>query len=70
MTDKGILAANSDTGELELAALYPGVGVDDVRAAVGWDLQVRDTLGEVDGPSENDLRLLREVLDPRRLFLG
>ena len=70
VTDKAILAANSDTGELELAALYPGVGVDDVRAAVGWDLQVRDSLGVVDEPSENDLRLLREVLDPRRLFLG
>ena len=69
ITDKGILAANAETGELELAALYPGVSVDEVRRGVGWALAVRDVLDEVAPPSERELQLLREVLDPQRLFL-
>ena len=39
ITDKGILAADADTGELVLAALYPGVEADEVRAGVGWPLR-------------------------------
>ncbi|MCC6930248.1 MAG: hypothetical protein IT359_14780 [Gemmatimonadaceae bacterium] len=69
ITDKGILAANAETGELELAALYPGVSVDEVRRGVGWPLAVRATLDAVAPPGERELQLLREVLDPQRLFL-
>src|SRR5881392_2947807 len=36
VTDKAILEADPSSGELVLAALYPGVEVDDVRDAVGW----------------------------------
>jgi hypothetical protein len=52
-----------------LAALYPGVGVDAVRENVGWPLRTRDTLRDVDPPGDRELTLLREVLDPRGLYL-
>ncbi|HET8624860.1 MAG TPA: CoA-transferase [Gemmatimonadales bacterium] len=68
ITDKAILEADPD-GELVLAALYPGVTVDEVRAGVGWPLRVRAQLDCVDPPSPESLRLLREVLDPDRLYL-
>ncbi|MDP1860291.1 MAG: CoA-transferase [Gemmatimonadaceae bacterium] len=70
ITDKGILAANAESGELELAALYPGTTVEQVRGAVGWELSVRSELFEVIPPGDEELRLLRDVLDPDRLFLG
>ncbi|MEP7383438.1 MAG: CoA-transferase [Gemmatimonadota bacterium] len=67
VTDKAILAANVETGELELAALYPGRTVDEVRAGVGWALRVRDTLEKVPEPTDDDLRVLREqVVGARR----
>ncbi len=69
ITDRGILEANPRTGELELAALYPGETTDSVRAQVGWDLTARFALGSVTPPSAEELRLLRDVLDPKRLFL-
>jgi len=69
VTDKGILDADPATGELALAALYPGISVDDVRAGVGWELRCRETLDRVAPPSAAELRLLREVLDPKRLYL-
>ena len=44
ITDKAILEADPETGELVLAALYPGVTADEVRAGVGWPLRCRETL--------------------------
>ena len=51
-----------------LASLYPGVEVKDVQ--VGWKLRSRAQLGRVEPPSSIELQLLREVLDPQRLYLG
>lgn len=70
ITDKGILESDPDTGEMVLTALYPGIEVEEVKASVGWPLQARSKLGRVDPPTAEELRLLREVLDPKGLFLG
>lgn len=69
ITDKAILEADEETGEMVLAALYPGVEADDVRAGVSWPLASRPRLAPVAPPSPTQLRLMREVLDPDGLFL-
>jgi glutaconate CoA-transferase subunit B len=70
VTDKAILASDPGTGELALTGLYPGVTVEEVQAAVGWPLRVQEVLETVAQPGGEELRLLREVLDPRRLYLS
>jgi len=69
ITDKGVLEADRKSGELVLAALYPGVSAAEVRAGVGWPLAARTTLRELAPPSARELQLLRDVLDPNRLYL-
>jgi glutaconate CoA-transferase subunit B len=69
VTDKAVLEADLDTGELVLSALYPGVEVDAVRAGIGWSLRSRSTLDTVEPPTDAELQLLREVLDPHGLYL-
>ena len=69
ITDKGVLEADQATGEMVLAAHYPGVTGDDVQAGVGWPLARRERLGSVMPPTETELRVLREVLDPRKVYL-
>jgi glutaconate CoA-transferase subunit B len=70
ITDRGILDAEPALeGELVLTAVYPGVTVDDARANVGWALEVREPLEEVEAPSNEVLRVLREELDPERRYL-
>lgn len=69
ITDKAVLEFDATTGEMVLAALYPGVRPEDVRAGVGWKLAARTTLREIAPPSSRELVLLREVLDPKRLYL-
>ena len=52
-----------------LTGTYPGVGVAEVRAGVGWSLRSAAALGTVEPPTAEELRILREVLDPQRFFL-
>lgn len=68
ITDKAVFEPD-DRGELMLAALYPGIEAADVKAAVGWNLRARARLDRLDPPTAAELQLLREVLDPQRLYL-
>lgn len=69
ITDKGVLERD-ETGEMVLTGLYPGVTVDEVKAGVGWPLKVRPHLDQLTPPSVRELDLLRNVLDPKKLYLG
>ena len=54
--------------EMELASLHPGVTLDQVRENTGWDLKVADRLQETSPPSDEELRLIREELDPEGAY--
>lgn len=70
ITDKAIMQSDAETGELVVTALYPGVTIDDVKANIGWPVRAAQTLDPVtEPPSAEELRLLRDVLDPDRLYL-
>jgi glutaconate CoA-transferase subunit B len=69
ITDMGILETDPESGELELAALYPGVTAESFSRGVGWPLRVRASLRDVAPPSLHELDLLRHTLDPHKLFL-
>jgi glutaconate CoA-transferase subunit B len=69
VTDLGRYRFDADTGEMVLAAIHPGVTVDDVRAATGWDLKVADDLATTPDPSDEELRLIRDELDPDGVYV-
>jgi glutaconate CoA-transferase, subunit B len=61
ITDLGVLAPDSVTRELRLTHLHPGVTLDRVREATGWDLAAAPDLDETDAPSEEELAALRAL---------
>jgi glutaconate CoA-transferase, subunit B len=61
ITDLGVLKPSPEDSELELVAVHPGVDVEQVREATGWDLRVRESLETTDAPSERELETLREM---------
>jgi glutaconate CoA-transferase subunit B len=69
ITDRAVLEADESTGEMVLAGLYPGVEVADVQAGVAWTLRCRPRLGRLDPPTATELRVLREELDPKGVYL-
>jgi glutaconate CoA-transferase subunit B len=59
VTDLGTLEPRD--GELTLVRVHPGVRVDDVRAATGWDLRVAGDVGETAPPTAQELEVLRAL---------
>ncbi|HJP88097.1 MAG TPA: CoA-transferase [Candidatus Limnocylindrales bacterium] len=53
-----------ETGEMRVDSLHPGVTLDDVRAATGWEPRVAASLATTPAPTADELRLIREELDP------
>ena len=68
ITDKAILNFDNADREMQLSALYPGVSEADVRAETGWKLRRAPKLEQVSAPSVEDLRLIREELDPSGMY--
>lgn len=58
--------------EMVLKSIHSGVGVtlDQVRAEVGWDIKVSSDLAETEPPTEEELRILREKVDPEKIWVG
>jgi glutaconate CoA-transferase, subunit B len=52
-----------------LSSVNPGVDVAQVRAATGWPLKLADAVSDGEPPTAEELRILREVLDPDRIYL-
>jgi glutaconate CoA-transferase, subunit B len=61
ITDLGILEPEPQTRELTLVAVHPGVTVEQVREATGWDLRVAPEVRTTPAPTDEELRALREM---------
>ena len=57
-----------EDGEMVLETTHPGVSVDDVRAAVQWDLRVADDVGTTGEPTRGEVAMLRAI-DPADVVL-
>jgi hypothetical protein len=49
---------------MRLRTVHPGVTVDDILEATGFELVVGDDVPESRLPTEEELSLLRDVIDP------
>jgi len=68
VTTLGLFGFEPESRRMRLEALHPGVSVDDVKAATGFEVLVSDQLTTTKPPSDEELGILR-VLDPARQFL-
>jgi glutaconate CoA-transferase subunit B len=63
VTDLGIYHFD-ETGEMRLDSLHPGASLDDVRSAMAWQPKATEPLAATPEPTTEELRLIREELDP------
>ena len=68
VTDLGLLEPDVN-GELILTALHPGRTAAEAQANTGWPLKVVEQPRVTEAPSEEELVLLREELDPQGIYL-
>jgi glutaconate CoA-transferase subunit B len=67
VTDLGIYHFD-ERGEMRLDSLHPGATLDAVRETIGWEVAASTELAETAPPSVEELRLIREELDPGGVY--
>ena len=55
-------------GEMRLDSLHPGATVEAVRDTIGWEVAVAPDLAATPAPTADELRLIREELDPGGVY--
>lgn len=69
VTNLGIYSFHE--GEMVLESIHSGAGItlEDIRVNTGWEIRVSDDLKETLPPTEEDLLLLRNRVDPEQKFI-
>jgi glutaconate CoA-transferase subunit B len=68
VTDLGVYRFDEGSGEMFLASLHPGAKLRDVQERTGWDMGVPEDTMITDPPTAEELRLIREELDPNGAY--
>ncbi len=64
VTGLGVYRFAEGSGEMEIASLHPGVTLEQVDENTSWQMRRAGDLSETAPPTEEELRLIREDLDP------
>src|SRR5581483_163947 len=70
ITDLAILGYHEHTRRMQVLSLHPGVTLEQVRKATSFSLEVKEPLETTAAPSEHDLHILRDEVDPHRYIIG
>ena len=67
VSNLGVFDFNTPDHRMRLASTHPGVSVDDVTQNTGFELAIDGDVPETRVPSQAELDIIRDVLDPESL---
>jgi glutaconate CoA-transferase subunit B len=70
ITDLAIMGYHEVTKRMEVLSLHPGITMEQVQANTGFAISMREPLLTTAPPSEIELRILRDEVDPFRYIIG
>jgi len=70
ITQLGIYGFDGETKRLMLLSRHPGVTLDEIRESSGFEIIIPRSVETSPEPSPEELRILREEIDPAGIVLG
>jgi glutaconate CoA-transferase subunit B len=70
ITDKAIFGFDPATKKMALVSVHPCNTLDEVLANMGFTPQVPENVPDTEPPTAEQLRLIREVIDPQGVYMG
>ncbi len=70
ITDKAIFGFHPETKQMMLISIHPGNTLEDVLGTMGFAPVVPQGLPFTEPPTGEQLRLIREVIDPQHMYMG
>jgi glutaconate CoA-transferase subunit B len=68
ITDLAIFGFDPESKEMVLRSVHPGVEVEQLRSKIAWPLAAAANLEHTEPPSAEELRIVRDELDPGGLY--
>jgi glutaconate CoA-transferase subunit B len=70
VTNKANFIFDQDSREMVLQSLHPGVTFEEVQSEVSWPLRTVSEIAETLPPTAEELRIMRQELDPDGIYTG
>ncbi len=70
ITNLAIMGFNNAERRMEVESLHPGITLEQVMEETGFELLVSKNLSTTKAPTYEQLRILREEVDPHRYIIG
>ena len=70
ITDRAIFGFDPETKKMTLISIHPGNTLEDVLATMGFRPLIPKQIPYTEPPTPEQLRLIREEIDPGRMYMG
>jgi glutaconate CoA-transferase subunit B len=70
ISDLAVMGFDATSKRMQVESLHPKVSLEQVRASTGFELLVAPDLTATEPPRDEELRILREEVDPYRYVIG
>ena len=70
ITDLAVMGFHQDSKRMQVEFLHPNVSFEQVQAHTGFEMLQVDEIGVTEPPSDLELQVLREQVDPHRYLIG
>ena len=67
VSNLGVLNFSNEEKRMQLVSHHPNVTVEEIVASTGFELLIPDEVEETRIPTKEELKLIREVIDPHGL---
>jgi len=69
ITDQAVFGFDEKTKRMMLLEVAPGLKSEDIQDKIDFELIIPEKIKKMEEPTDEDLRLLREVIDPQGYFI-
>ncbi len=70
ITDLAVMKFHPESKAMMVVSLNPGVEIEQVKENTGFELIIPDVIGRTEAPTAEELRILRDEVDPLKVVIG
>lgn len=69
ITNLCVMSFNNKNREMQIESIHPGVTKEQIIKNTGFEVKFEHDFKETDLPNDNEINLLRNVIDPKKLYI-
>ncbi|PNR92278.1 CoA-transferase subunit beta [Petrotoga sp. 9PWA.NaAc.5.4] len=70
VTNLAVLGYDEETKRMMIESIHRGITLDDIKVNTGFELLIKGKIPSTEPPTKEELRVLRDEVDPLKLIIG